>query len=153
MKKMIVFVTIAALAAVIGAIVVGSRTFEGIVTKKPYETGIAWDKTRHDKLESGWNVVILNRDFQVGDAELTLRASDRKGAPLTAASVGAVISRPHTTAQDRTYPARETGPGIYSAAVTFPAYGYWNIQITVSVNGKDVSFDNKIFVKKIGDTP
>lgn len=151
MKKLIVFVTVAALAAVIGAIVVGTRTFEGIVTDRPYETGIAWDKTRHDKIESGWNVVIANHDFQVGDAELKIRATGRKGAPLTSASVAVVVSRPHTTAHDRTYKTRETGPGIFSAAVTFPTYGYWDIKITVSAGEKDVSFDERIFVRKIGD--
>lgn len=151
MKKIIVFVTVAALAAVIGAIVVGSRSFEGIVTDRPYETGIAWDRTRHDKIESGWNVVIENQDFQVGDVALTLGVTDRKGSPLTAASVVVVISRPHTTANDRTYRTRETGPGIFSATVTFPAYGYWDIKMTVSADGKDVSFDKRIYVKKIGE--
>jgi nitrogen fixation protein FixH len=151
MKKLIVFVTIAALAAVIGAIVVGSRNFEGIVTDRPYETGIAWDKTRHDKIASGWNGIITNQDFQVGDTELLLRANDRKGDPLSAASVIVVISRPHTTSDDRTYRARETGPGMFSADVTFPAYGYWDIKMTVSDDRKSVSFDKRIFVKKIGD--
>ncbi|MGC2061932.1 MAG: FixH family protein [Thermodesulfovibrionales bacterium] len=151
MKKLIVFVTLAALAAVIGAIVVGNRSFEGIVTDRPYETGIAWDKTRHDKIESGWNIAITNQDFQVGDTELLLRVTDRKGGPLTAATVAVVISRPHTNAYDRTYGTRETSPGLFSTSVNFPAYGYWDIKMAVSDRGKSVSFDKRIFVQKKGE--
>ncbi len=153
MKRVIVFVTIAAVAAVVGAIVVGSRTFEGIVADKPYETGIAWDKTRHEKMASGWNAVLTNRDVRVGDAELALRVTDKTGAPLKAAAVAVHLSRPHTTARDRTYRSRETGPGIYSAAVTFPDYGYWDLKTTVSADGKSVSFEERIFINKTGGNP
>ncbi|MBA4372827.1 MAG: hypothetical protein C0402_08170 [Thermodesulfovibrio sp.] len=151
MKKIIVFVTLAALAAVVGAIVVGSRNFEGLVTDRPYETGITWDKTRNDKIASGWDVVITPGDFQVGDSELLLRITDRKGNPLADSAVAVRLSRPHTNASDSAVATRKTGPGLFSAAVNFPAYGYWDIKMTVSGEGKSVSFDKRIFVKKTGE--
>lgn len=153
MKKLIFFVTLAALAAVIGAIVVGSRSFEGIVTARPYETGIAWDKTRNDKLASGWEVTIANRDFQVGDNELLLRISDRSGAPLTNAALAVNLSRPHTTAFDKAVQTNSSGPGVFKAVADFPAYGHWDIKMTVTAGEKSVSFDKRIFVNKTGGKP
>lgn len=151
MKTVIAFVTVAAIAAVVGAIVVGSRSFEGIVTEKPYETGMAWDRTHHEKMEAGWEASVPEEGFYTGDAVIPVILADRQGKPLAGASVVVLLSRPHTTARDRTYQAASERAGLYTVSVSFPEYGYWDIKIGVSRDKKNVSFDKRIFVKRKGE--
>ncbi|MDA8082505.1 MAG: FixH family protein [Nitrospiraceae bacterium] len=152
MKALIVFVTAVALTAVIGAIVIGSRSFEGIVTKHPYETGIAWDRTRHERIESGWGVRINGESIHTGDVSLPITVTDRENHALTGAAVTVTLSRPASAAYDATYAAVESVPGIYTAAARFPLYGYWDVKITVSHDKKRVSFDKRLYITKQGES-
>jgi nitrogen fixation protein FixH len=45
----LVIVSVLALAATIGALVIGMKSFEGLVVEKPYETGLAWDEIQKQK--------------------------------------------------------------------------------------------------------
>src|SRR5919108_6547317 len=48
----LVIISILALSATIGALIVGMRSFEGLVVEKPYETGLAWDELQKQKKEN-----------------------------------------------------------------------------------------------------
>src|SRR5512147_1628402 len=90
----LVTVCILALAATIGTIVVGTRSFEGIVVDKPYETGLAWDETERQKAKLGWKIALVGARFRTGENELIIDAFDKNGRPLTNAAVSATVSRP-----------------------------------------------------------
>jgi len=45
----LVIVSVLALAATISALVIGMKSFEGLVVEKPYETGLAWDEIQKQK--------------------------------------------------------------------------------------------------------
>ena len=47
----LVIVSVLALAATIGALVIGMKSFEGLVVEKPYETGLAWDEIQKQKMK------------------------------------------------------------------------------------------------------
>lgn len=54
MKILIIIVGIIGFSAVIGAVIFGMKTFDGLVVDKPYETGLLWDKMQKSRnLASG----------------------------------------------------------------------------------------------------
>src|SRR5512147_282968 len=99
----IVIISILVLAATVGTIVVGSGSFEGIVTDKPYEAGLAWDEVRKNRERLGWTVSLRYARFAPGVNDLTVLAVDKSGGPLADAMVSVTVTRPSTRAYDRTY--------------------------------------------------
>ncbi len=97
----IVLICILALAATIGTIVVGSRSFEGIVVDNPYETGLAWDRERRNQEDLGWSVALQEAAYKTGKNDLIVMVRDKNGVPLSDAVVSVVVSRPSTRAFDR----------------------------------------------------
>jgi nitrogen fixation protein FixH len=139
----IVLTCIFALAATIGAIVVGSRSFEGIVVDNPYETGLAWDSEHRNQENLGWSVVLQEAAYKTGKNDLIIMVLDKNGAPLSDAVVSVVVSRPSTRAFDSTYRTVVRPNGLYHAAIDLPLYGNWGVIIDVSRKNERTSF-NKI---------
>lgn len=148
MKALIALVTLIALSAVIAAIVIGSRSFEGIVTEKPYEKGLSWDRTKDEKKSLGWDVEIPEKRFTVGKNTLIFSILDKKGEPLEGASISVTVSRPSTTAYDRTYKGERLDDGSSRAVVDFPLYGYWDLKIQVVKDQVNVIYTKNIFAEK-----
>src|SRR5512134_1725587 len=93
---MIILLSALVLAVTIGTIVTGGRQFDGVVTERPYETGLAWDEIRKEQQRLGWTVTILNTYITKGNNELSLAVLGRDGKPLKNATVLLTISRPST---------------------------------------------------------
>ncbi|MGE5808831.1 MAG: FixH family protein [Nitrospirota bacterium] len=143
----LVTVCILALAATIGTIIVGTRSFEGIVVDKPYETGLAWDETERQKAKLGWKVDVEGTRFRTGENELIIDAVDRRGKPLEDAVVTATVSRPSTRDLDKTYAAVRQKSGRYRALVVFPLYGAWDITIDVSRDNDRGVYRNTVYAE------
>ena len=102
MKTLISSVVIVGLSAVIGAVVIGIKSFDGTVTVKPYEEGLAWDEAHKVKLNSD----IL----KMGENNLQFTLLDKHGASLDLSSaVSLNISRPSTDAYDKTVDVQKLG--------------------------------------------
>ena len=147
MKILIILVTIVALSAVIGSVIVGEKVFDGLVVEKPYEKGLQWDKTRNEKTELGWNVVLKNRAFSAGENDVIISVFDKDGRPLAGAQAIITISRPATTAYDKNYETTLLGVGSYKVKANFPLYGYWDLKVTVSHDKKSAVYEEKVYVK------
>jgi len=148
MKAVIAIVSITALLAVAGAVIVGSRSFEGIVVDKPYEKGLLWDKERKEREKSGLSVKTAPGFFKIGNNSLMVYVTDNRSAPVADANLRITISRPATNKYNSTYELRPDGSGIYSASVDLPLYGYWDAYINVVREGHDITFKEKIFAEK-----
>lgn len=149
MKSLIAIVSIAAIAAIIGAVVVGIKSFDGTVTAKPYEEGLAWDEVLKEKVELGWSVRLNTGVFKMGENDLQFTLLDKQGAPLDLSSaVSLTLSRPSTDAYDRKVDVEKLGEGLYRALVNFPLYGQWDIKINLLQNDKKIEFEERVFVDK-----
>ncbi len=87
MRTAIILICVLALAATLGAIVVGMQTFDGLVVEKPYETGLAWDEIQRQKSKPGRNECDLQRGpcvQETGDGMIV--EFDIEPKPLTAMS-------------------------------------------------------------------
>jgi nitrogen fixation protein FixH len=148
MKTLIVVVTLIGLAAVLGAIVVGTRSFEGVVVEKPYETGLLWDAAEKEKAAIGWKVELRTKMFRPGENQTVLQVFDKDGNPLSGAEVSVVVSRPSTNAYDRVYSAAGLSGGIYETPVQLPLFGHWDLRVSVTSNGKTAVFHERIFAER-----
>jgi len=149
MKSLISIVVIVGLIAVAVAVVIGVKSFDGTVTAKPYEEGLAWDDARKEKAELGWSVKLNPAIFKMGENDLQFTILDKHGAPLDLSSaVSLNISRPSTDAYDRAFDVKKIEGGLYKASVNFPLYGQWDIKIYLNKNNKEIEFKERVFAEK-----
>ncbi len=143
----LIVVIVLALAATIGAIIIGKRSFEGIVVDKPYEAGLSWDEEQRACRRLGWQVSLTNPSFKVGRNDLLILLKDRAGKPLKHAAVTVTVSRPSTRSYDRSYEAAELheGEGRYRSSVDLVLFGAWDIVLKVSSADGHCSYDKQIF--------
>jgi hypothetical protein len=146
MKAILVLVTLVALGAVVGAVVVGSLVFDGTVVDHPYERGIAWDDDRVRHEASGIAVPLVTSSFRKGDNDLVLRALDRSGTPLEDEELSLRIGRISTGAYDRSYIASKGENGSYGVSVEFPLKGRWAVTVLVERGGEPLEFRHEITV-------
>ena len=152
MKTVIAVVVLLGLLSVAGVIIVGTRTFEGIVTERPYEKGLSWDKTENERTSSGLKIDVLTKTFVTGDSDIRFSVLDREGRPFDSGAVSITISRPSSAAYDRTFNTVKAGEGIYRAAISLPLHGFWDLKIHVPAMGKDIVFEKRIYVEKGGSS-
>lgn len=151
MKTLLIIVSIIGLSAVVGAIVVGRSTFDGIVVDKPYERGLAYDAVQKEREEAGWNVDISIPSPAVGLNELVIATKDRNGKPLSDATVALTIGRPSSANHDRNYTAVRAEGGQFKAIIELPLHGYWDVKVSVTAEGRTILFENKIFAAQGGN--
>ena len=132
MRALIIFISILALGVTATTIVVGSRSFEGLVVEKPYESGLVWDKAEQQKTLLGWQVSLDNASLRVGTTNMNINIFDRTGRRLKDADVSVKLTRPETTAYDHGYKASPQPDGSYRASVTFPVQGNWQAVVAVA---------------------
>ena len=149
MKTLISIVVIAGVMAVVGAVVVGVKSFDGTVTAKPYEEGLAWDETKKKIAELGWRAEIKGSGFRTGENDLIFAVVDKKGNSLDLdQSISVLLSRPSTDSYDMVFNARENDEGLYRVSVQFPLYGYWDVKLNIVRNEDDIIINKRVFVEK-----
>ncbi|GAB4543497.1 MAG: hypothetical protein Fur0020_12980 [Thermodesulfovibrionia bacterium] len=144
MKTLVIIVTIIGLSAVIGSIIVGTMVFEGKVTERPYETGLRYDEMEKAKEEIIFD--IETKDLKKGENELIFTLKDKEGRPITDPQLTLKVSRPSTALYDRQYPLNFNSPGRYSARVSFPLHGYWDIKIEFLWHWRPVMIEKRVYV-------
>ena len=148
MRVLITVICIIALAATIGAIVVGKQSFEGLVVEKPYETGLAWDDTRQKQASLGWAISVEGAPFKTGSNEVAVKVFDKTGSVLTDAVVSVTVSRSSTRAYDKTYRAIRQPDGRYHSSINLLFYGNWDLIIDVSLKNDHSRFKEAIFAER-----
>ncbi len=143
----IAVISVIALAATIGAIVIGSESFEGIVVDKPYEAGLAWDATHQNHANLGWTIAVAGAPFKIGKDDVIVTVLDKKHALIRDAVVAVTISRPSTRAYDRTFQTSPLSDGRYHATVALPLLGNWDLNIEVNDKSDRTSFHETIYAE------
>jgi nitrogen fixation protein FixH len=127
-------------------IVVGSRSFDGLVVEKPYENGLDWDKAEQQKTRLGWQVSLDNASVRVGATDLKISIFDKPGTRLKNADVTVKLTRPETTAFDHGYKAVPQPDGSYRASVTVPVQGNWQAVVAVAQGKNRVVYTLPVYV-------
>jgi nitrogen fixation protein FixH len=140
MKALPLIIAFIVVAMTVATIVLGNNTFEGTVVDKPYEAGLAWESDQANRQALGWSVLLSGAAYKVGEEELWIEALGRDGKPLSDAEVSVKVSRPSTTAHDKTYKAELQSDGRYLSRVSLPLRGNWDIVTTVSTKSGSSSY-------------
>lgn len=147
MKIAIAIVVAAALGAVVGAIWVGSRSFERTVVADPYESGIHHDADRKKALSLGWNVVVDEGALRAGpSAALDVTLTGKDAAPIEDAQVVFRVTRPGTSRFDRSATAVHRGKGRYGAVLPMTEAGFWDLDVVIRRGAESLTLGKWIHV-------
>lgn len=148
MRFLIIGICVFVAAFTVGTIVIGDRSFDGVVVDKPYETGLDWDNIRERKAKLGWIVSVGKGPFQTGRNDLFVSIADRNGTALSKARVSVKITRPATSTFDRTYGATELPDGRYHVSIDLAGYGTWNAVVTVVRGNDHTDYTQPLFAER-----
>ena len=140
MKLALIGVSVIGLAAVAGAIIVGSMSFDGVVAEHPYEQGLRWDKANTLREASGIEVHILNTSLPLGRNVLEIKVGAVYEGPLEV-----MLTRPETSGLDRTYTAQAVSPGSYEVEVDLLKAGNWDLVIEAVHMGNAITFKKRVY--------
>lgn len=116
------------------------QTNPGLVDENYYERGQDFEKNRLKKMarDPGWIMKLeVPEVVDIGKpVHYRFRVTDKSGTPVTPDAVTFYVYRPSDAKQDFSLPMREVGIGTYTAEVTFPLLGLWDILVSVK-NGED----------------
>ena len=145
MKLTLIIVTLIGIVAVVGAIVMGTMSFDGVVVEHPYERGLEWDRENALREASGLDVRVLSSEPPKGEASIEFLVRHKDGAAYEG-PVGLVLTRPETSALDRSYTTSALGKGRFVAKVEFPREGAWDLMVSLSSVGNTVVFTRRVNV-------
>ncbi|MCB1760684.1 MAG: FixH family protein [Gammaproteobacteria bacterium] len=116
------------------------QTNPGLVDENYYERGQEYEQNRLKRLarDPGWKMKLSEPPkIDIGKpGRFDFQVTDATGAPITPDSVTFYAYRPSDAKEDFSLPMEVVGPGRYSAEVSFPLLGAWDILISVK-NGED----------------
>jgi nitrogen fixation protein FixH len=145
MKTLLTAVVVIGLAAVAGAVIVGTRVFDGTVVEDPYERGIAWDEDHARLASSGLRAELVGKSFRTGENLVSLNVFQRE-EPFEGKSVTVEVSRPSSTAHDRTFTALRGMDGVFRAMIDLPLQGNWDLVLVVDGEEDPVRIRRRIYV-------
>ncbi len=110
------------------------RTFPGEVNSRPYEAGLAYNRTLKAMATEralGWRARVDAIETTAVGTRIVVRWSNASAQPLMGAMVKGKIVRPATEAQSHDLAFTEIEPGAY-AAVVKAAPGAWDLSVTAT---------------------
>lgn len=93
-------------------------TWPGLSTRRAYEEGLAYNKTLDAASAQhalGWKSVVDFEGAESGGRSLTVRMTDRDGAPVVGLAMTIELRRPVREDQDRMLVLVESEAGVYRA--------------------------------------
>ncbi|MEO5330601.1 MAG: FixH family protein [Magnetococcus sp. YQC-5] len=127
-------------------------SWTGLVTEGAYVKGLNFNQVfeaqqKQDHL--GWRVMLDTSKLTVGNkGELMFSLWDRKGEPLPEAHIQGMLFRPVHQGADQRFVMTEKQPGLYTADVTVPLPGQWDIKLDVAAPGGTYRYVQRIFLSK-----
>ncbi len=109
-------------------------TFPGLVTDRPYDRGLAYNRNLEAAAAQealGWEARLAARLEGPTTALFELELRDRDGLPVDHAEVRAEVRRPVGTGLDFDLVLEPIGPGRYRAATAMPQLGAWDVHLVV----------------------
>jgi nitrogen fixation protein FixH len=120
-------------------------TFTGVTTENPYKEGLAYNQVlaaRDAQRDLGWQGAVTYDREGEGPRQIAVSLSDRDGAPLRGLSLDGNLRRPTHAGLDQPLVWRETAAGRYTAEVSLPERGNWDLAVSAR-DGDSPPFEMK----------
>lgn len=118
-------------------------THSGVVTEKPYEKGLAHDKT----LEKARNQPKWQSHITFENGVLRWDLKDEKFVPIDSGNAKAFFMRPIKSGNDFNLTLDYKGNGIYEAQPDFPYIGAWNVKLDMTWKDNHYRTSKTLIVK------
>lgn len=115
-----------------------------LVTEHAYDKGLAYNQTLEAAAAQralGWTAAA-----DIKNGMLSFFLTDKKGVPITGATVKAWALHPSNTSLDHALELHEENHGVYKATERLPQ-GLWKIRITALYHGDEFQFSTPFEVK------
>ncbi|MFO0995879.1 MAG: FixH family protein [Alphaproteobacteria bacterium] len=120
-----------------GALIVTAlESWSGVTGPKPYERGLAYNRTLEAAREQaalGWRVESNFESTGSRAGTLVIDVHDSAGAPIDRAAVRAFFIRPTQAGHDFDAALSPRGGGRYGAPLEFPLPGQWQVAVEISI--------------------
>jgi nitrogen fixation protein FixH len=120
-------------------------TFTGVTRENPYQEGLAYNEVleaRETLRGLGWQGDVTFTRVNSSEDSITVTLTDGTGAPLSGLALEGSLRRPTHEGLDQALTWREESPGAYSAVVTLPRRGNWDLEVTAD-DGSNPPFEMK----------
>jgi nitrogen fixation protein FixH len=120
-------------------------TFTGVTRENPYQEGLAYNEVlsaRETLRDLGWQGDVTFTQVNSSEDSITVTLTDGAGAPLSGLILAGSLRRPTHEGMDQALSWREDAPGAYSALVTLPRRGNWDLEVTAD-DGRNPPFEMK----------
>ncbi|TWB40501.1 FixH family protein [Nitrospirillum pindoramense] len=129
------------------------HSWTGIVTAKPYERGIEYNKVLEAQAQQdalGWvfdaDIEPVAKDSQ-GNSVLTVRITGPDGAALEGMALTGRLVRPIDIMPDVPLTFTAAGNGRYTASVALPKHGQWDLKLKAEKGANWYHLTRRLFVK------
>jgi nitrogen fixation protein FixH len=107
-----------------------SNRYDAVLEREQREAGLGW--------------TVAAQTDAAGRPEVTL--TERDGSPLHGASVEGSAERPLGAPEQHALSFRETSSGHYEASAALPAPGQWELTLSASFGGRDITTTRRVIV-------
>ncbi len=126
---------------------VALQTFPGLESDQAYRKGLAFNDqiARARALDDlGWSL-----STELGaDSVLTIRFTDRDGAPLEIGKLVVTLFHPTTAQDDRSLGPVPAGPGVFTIPLVDIARGKRELRIAATAgNGQEIEFRRELWIE------
>jgi nitrogen fixation protein FixH len=124
-----------------------SSTFSGLSTEKPYEKGLAYNKTLDAakvQEQMGWAVDVEVEPGANHGLHVTIRYRDRDGKPVEGLTVRGRMVRPTAKGHDREVVLASVGAGVYATHQEMPLPGIWDMTVDAGAPGISYQISRRI---------
>lgn len=145
------FLVLTAMSGTIYMVIQANSGFSGLVVEDFYERGQDYEENILKKLENNakwipeFKIIEINLN-QGTIIEFTI--SDKQGKPAVVEKLTLFAYRPSDAKKDFSVPMTILNDGkTFQAQITFPIKGKWDLLASVIIDGIEVNYAKKIFVK------
>ncbi len=120
-------------------------TFSGLDREAPYARGLGYNDVlaeARDQASLGWHAEI-----EAAEDRLAIAVSDSMAQPLVGARVSARLERPVDAKLDFETDLVATDAGRYVAFVDWPAWGQWDVLVTIEQAGRRFQQQERIDIR------
>lgn len=126
------------------------KSWGGLETTDAYRKGLFFNQEierAQQQQNSGWVLALTHVPSSLKDDRLDLQITRPLGS-LPPAGVSAHLFRPVAEGHDQLIQLDHTGQGLYTAPLTLPLAGQWDVKILVKGTGDTTyKLEQRIFVK------
>lgn len=129
-----------------GMIYAALHTFPGVAGRDGFDLSNRYDHVLDAAAREaalGWKLDASTDS--AGQPRITL--TDRSGAPLDGVRISATAERPLGPKLDIELGFRPAGNGLYIAAQTLPEKGQWDLLVTATRDGRQVSATRRVILR------